>query len=131
MTESWLNLPFEVKTAHYLVSCPARACLSERNGLGEQSRTSWAYSKKALRTNEIVRTVTIMQHFPYNGKIAAKACASPLGSPDPSLHERVGSGDEIIHCSGHLSGPKGVCFTKVSLCHTRRARDQAANLREN
>ena len=35
---------------------------------GEQSQISWAYYRKVVRTNEIVRSLIIMPHFPYNSK---------------------------------------------------------------
>ena len=40
---------------------------------GEQSRFSWTYYPKRVMTNEIVKSVIIMYHFPYNGKISSSA----------------------------------------------------------
>ena len=47
-------------------SCVQPACASWS---GEQSRISWAYYPKAVKTNEIVRSVIIMYNFPCNSKI--------------------------------------------------------------
>ena len=35
----------------------------------ERSQIPWAYFPKVVRTNEIMRSVIITQHFPYNSKM--------------------------------------------------------------
>ena len=47
-------------------SCVQPTCASQS---GEQSRISWAYYPKAVKTNEIARSVIITYSFPCNSKI--------------------------------------------------------------
>ena len=44
---------------------------------GEQNQFSWTYYPNLVRTNEIVRSLILTQHFPYNSKI----CLFQFGYP--------------------------------------------------
>ena len=57
---TWLNFPYEIAVAYSLVHS-LRAPPIEK-----QSRISWTYSPKVVRTNGTVRLVIIRLHFPFN-----------------------------------------------------------------
>ena len=61
----------------YLYNISLVPCLRAPSGekwSDEQSRISWAYYSNVVMTDEIVRSVIIMEHFLYNNII----CSSPF-----------------------------------------------------
>ena len=61
-----INLPQYIDNQSYAQPC---VHLPSEKQSGEQSQIFWAYYPKAVRTNEIVRSVIITQHFPCSNKI--------------------------------------------------------------
>ena len=62
-------IKFMFQPSSLLVLCPTCVCLLARNSLVNKVKFLVLIPKKVVRTNEIVRSVIIMQHFPYNRKL--------------------------------------------------------------